>query len=427
MSIIAGTDLSDGGAEAITAAAAIAIATSDHELTLAHVVGAADLPDGDAGRERVLAEVRSRLEADAARLAAGTPLQVRIEVVVGPAVDSLIGLAETEGARLIVVAATATRGGLLRLGSTAEALIARAPVPVLAVRDASAIRAWAAGDRPLRALVGIDESATADVAIQVIKELRAQRPIDVTLGTVYYADVACQHYGLPTTTMVDAHPEVERLLARDLLRRFGTGAGAGAVLARPVRGLGRIGDHLVQLADRENADVIVLGTHHRQGLGRLGSVSAVVANQARQAVLCVPPGYDAVTAQLPPLRVVVVATDRSAFANRAIPYGYAMAGSAGDVHLVTVIDRDDAPRRPELESELRARVPRGTGANTTVHVLTGEEPAEVISELAARVGADAVCIASRGRTGLSRALLGSVADELLKTTRVPVLILCPKE
>jgi nucleotide-binding universal stress UspA family protein len=36
-----------------------------------------------------------------------------------------------------------------------------------------------------------------------------------------------------------------------------------------------------------------------------------------------------------------------------------------------------------------------------------------------------VCIASHGRTGLTRALMGSVADKLLRACRRPVLILRP--
>jgi nucleotide-binding universal stress UspA family protein len=36
-----------------------------------------------------------------------------------------------------------------------------------------------------------------------------------------------------------------------------------------------------------------------------------------------------------------------------------------------------------------------------------------------------ICIASHGRSGLTRALVGSVADRLLRLTRLPVLVLRP--
>jgi len=36
-----------------------------------------------------------------------------------------------------------------------------------------------------------------------------------------------------------------------------------------------------------------------------------------------------------------------------------------------------------------------------------------------------LCISSRGRSGITRALVGSVADRLLRATRLPVLVLRP--
>jgi nucleotide-binding universal stress UspA family protein len=59
------------------------------------------------------------------------------------------------------------------------------------------------------------------------------------------------------------------------------------------------------------------------------------------------------------------------------------------------------------------------------HILRGEDPARTIAQAAARLGVDAICIASHGRSGITRALVGSVADKLLRATRKPVLVLRP--
>ena len=48
-------------------------------------------------------------------------------------------------------------------------------------------------------------------------------------------------------------------------------------------------------------------------------------------------------------------------------------------------------------------------------------PAQAIAQTAARLGVDAICIASHGRSGISRALVGSVADKLIRATRKPVV------
>ena len=415
MSIICGTDLSDAGAAATAAAIAIGSLRGDDEVVVAHVIDV-DAED-DAARTKLAAEARVKLEEIAARARIGFNVAVRHEIVFGPAVASLTSIADTEGADLIVVGS---------LGETAEKVIAASAVPVLVVRTAEPFIAWARGARPLRVLVGIDDSLSSDAAIAIVKSLRAKSAIDVVLGTVYYADEAARSFGLPVSSAVDANPEVERLLARDLMRRFGVTTGAGTVTAKPVRGLGRIGDHMIELADAEGADVVLVGTHQKTGIGRLGSVSAVVAHGAKQSVLCVPPTTALGRPDVPRLTIAVVGTDLSAFANRAVPYAYSLAGTSGEVHIVHVREDDPGDQRQLVEQQLLALTPTGNIAATTAHVLVGDDPAELIAETAARVGADVICVASHGRSGFTRALVGSVADRLMRHTRLPVLVLRPK-
>jgi nucleotide-binding universal stress UspA family protein len=426
MPIVVGTDLSPHSFEAIACGAAIARSRDDKELVVAHVIDA----DDDADRERLTNEARGAIDAGVAGLGlpAGGP-SLRVEIVMGPVVDSLIHLVETEG-NLLVVGDTGTGNTpQWQLGSTAERVVSTSPIPVLIARSAAPFAAWSSGQRPMRALVGIDESVTCEAAVALLKRMRAKAPVDIVLGAVYFPDEAARHYGLHATSAVDAHPEVERLLTRDLLKRFGEPIGAGTVVARPIRGLGRVGDHLVELADKENIDVIVVGTHHKKGLGRLGSVSSVVANVAKQSVLCVPPTAHLGRPDVPAIRIAVVATDLSAFGNGAIPYGYALAGPSGEVHLVHVCptESDDGESHDVQAEQLLALVPAGISTDhTKTHILHGDDTAELIAETAARVGADVICIASHGRSGITRALMGSVADKLLRETRVPVLILRPK-
>ena len=57
--------------------------------------------------------------------------------------------------------------------------------------------------------------------------------------------------------------------------------------------------------------------------------------------------------------------------------------------------------------------------------MRGDDAATALAQTAARLGVDFIAIASHGRAGLSRALVGSVADKLLRATRKPVLVLRP--
>jgi len=423
MTIVCGTDLSELSLDAVTTALAVATRRHHREVVLVNVLDE-ELGAGDA----LAAAARERLDADASRLAQGTDLSIRGEVIVGHPVDALLAASETEGGDLLVVSSKGrTNAPLIKLGGTSGAVVAASATPVLVVRDSAPFVAWAAGERPLRVMIGLDDSASCEPAIELLRELRTSGPVDVVIGHVYYADEAARRYGLRAQSLVDADPELERLLARDLIRQLGPLPGEGLILARPWHGLGRIGDHLLEIADSEKVDVVIIGTRGRHGLGRLSSVSSLVLHDAKQSVWCVPGLAHRGRRVVPRFQTAVVATDLSEFGNHAISYGYTLVGEqGGHVHLVHVRDPDDESDVVTLEEQLRSQVPPDqAGVTTSVHVVAGDDPARAIGEAAERLGADVVVIASRGRSGLTRVLLGSVADKLLRTCRRPVLVLRP--
>jgi nucleotide-binding universal stress UspA family protein len=187
---------------------------------------------------------------------------------------------------------------------------------------------------------------------------------------------------------------------------------------------GRIGDHLIELATTAGVDAIVVGTRQRTGLGKLGSVSSVVVANAPQSVICIPPEAEVPIQTTPLLRSALVATDLTSFANRAVPYAFSLA-QGGEVHILHVMAEQDDTSVEALRARLLELRPRGVATPVTVHVERGDDTAERIAQVASRLGVDVICVASHNRSGLGRALLGSVADRLLRETRVPVMILRP--
>jgi nucleotide-binding universal stress UspA family protein len=410
MSIICGTDLSTASASALEVARALAAQRGDDEVILVHV----------AHDEQQAAAARAKLDAQAARPG---PVPVRAELVVGVTEERMCSFAETEGTDLMVIAAQSTPATLIRLGSTAEKVIVHARVPVIVVRDPAPWLAFAARTRPLRLLLGVDDSVASELGMQWTQALRERGPVDVVLGAIYYPDDACDYYGIRGGgVVVDRDPEVEKLVTRDLLHKFGSTTG---VVAHAQRGLGRIGDHVVELAKETGVDAIVIGTHQKTGLGRLGSVSSIVVHDAPQSVICVPPNATIPTISVPRLTRAIVATDLSSFANRAVPFAFALTDEGGEVHIAHVIDEDAEVDEADIKRQLLALAPASMKRKIEAHVVRGEDAAKTIAQAAARLGCDAICIASHGRSGISRALVGSVADKLLRATRKPVLVLRP--
>ena len=62
---------------------------------------------------------------------------------------------------------------------------------------------------------------------------------------------------------------------------------------------------------------------------------SVIVDDAPQSVVCVPPQARVATRTIPELRATLVATDLSPFANRAVPYAFALVANVpeAEVHV----------------------------------------------------------------------------------------------
>lgn len=135
---------------------------------------------------------------------------------------------------------------------------------------------------------------------------------------------------------------------------------------------------------------------------------------------------------------ILAATDFSETAERAVNFARELSRKfQSQLHLlhVTVILEDphieeshrhrleelvasgDDSRRRELES---ASVDQ-PGVEITPHMVRGLAPAEVIVETASNLGCELIAMGTHGRRGLSHLLLGSVAERVVRTSKVPVL------
>jgi nucleotide-binding universal stress UspA family protein len=284
--IVCGTDFSDSGQAAVRAAAALATRLGQ-PLRLVHVVDDAVERLDVRARDLLVSAAAERLQEQARRLPAPVRRRLLTTVLVGKPHEALVSIAEAS--RLVVVSSQGHGSSpLFRLGGTSERIAATSPVPVLVVHAAAPFEAWSRRTRPLRVVLGVDFTASSEAAIRWAKALRRAAPCDLTVGHVYYPDEAHRRYGLHGYSLISEDPDVERMLARDLASRVGKIPGAGKVAFRPFRGMGRLADHLLELAEAERADLVVVGTHHPRGLARLASVSSGALHMGRMSVAVIP-------------------------------------------------------------------------------------------------------------------------------------------
>jgi nucleotide-binding universal stress UspA family protein len=436
MRIVCATDFSEGAVPAAQASAAIVSRFPSAEAWLVHVLEPASTGLDPSGVQALATAARKQLEEEAARMREQTSAEVHTAVLSDLPSEALHRFAEEKEAFLLVLGSHGhARGPLLGVGTTSERVARFARVPVLVVRDAAPFETWAKGDRPLRILLGVDMTASSRPPIEWVKQLRHGGACDVLVGHVYHAVDASRRYGIRgRLSLVEPDLEIERLIARDLESAIGEISGSGKVSFRPTLGLGRLGDHLLELSEAEKVDLIVVGTHHKKGLERLTSISSIVLHYGHASVACVPapvtPGLMVREIRKP--ERILVATDLSPFSNQAVGYAYGLlADGGGEVYLLHVLPPRQERREGEdtdVLAELRALVPPAAVASqivTRTELVHSSDPARSICEVAERIGADAVCLASHGRSGLTRAALGSVAEEVLRQSHRPVLVVRP--
>jgi nucleotide-binding universal stress UspA family protein len=148
---------------------------------------------------------------------------------------------------------------------------------------------------------------------------------------------------------------------------------------------------------------------------------------------------------IPLVATVLVGTDMSDFSNQAIAGAYSLLrGTGGHVEICYVYERGagsesamdlpaEAPPLPSLRHEIELRlhqlIPReaaALGIRTMVNVVEASSPEDGLLHEAERIGADVLVVASHGKAGIKRTLIGSVADHVVRRSTRPVLVLYPR-
>jgi len=199
-------------------------------------------------------------------------------------------------------------------------------------------------------------------------------------------------------------------------------------------------DEIEQAAADASADLIVLTTHGRGGLSRmwLGGVTDALLRRATRPVLVTRTArkWTLTTANEPVFPRIIVALDGSPNSERALADSLRLVGD-NPGHLVLVRAEDAAVASltntwvAETIRALQAdylepiaATHRTRALQITTRAVVQSDAARAILDVAKEENAFMIAVATHGRTGFRRALLGSVADKVIRGASVPVLV-CP--
>lgn len=212
---------------------------------------------------------------------------------------------------------------------------------------------------------------------------------------------------------------------------------------------GPVAERLLSLEARDGSDVVVVATRRHLGAegDTLGTVVRALVRHGRAPVLVIPPDAAVPAEGLPTFRRVLVPLDGSALAEQALAPLVSLTrerpgatpGTGDGLHEIVLFSVAEASQAMndayaylnDVSELLQPSVPGGVRFTTEARL--GSAPGAIVA--GAEQGGEAlsahptpfdlVILATHGRGGLRRWLLGSVAEYVLTHATVPVLVVRP--
>jgi len=208
---------------------------------------------------------------------------------------------------------------------------------------------------------------------------------------------------------------------------------------------GHTATEIAAVGDEIGADLIIVATHGRSGLDRLvfGSVCDKLLRHSNVPVLAIKHPEHEALGEDGSLSIdrILCPMDFSEFSHSTLPLAQELAKKFGaSITLAHVVDvRFDYPEwtaqaamntseslAKGAQEDLDRIASEMVGIETDTFVATGAPHRELADKIEAD-NIDLVILPTHGRKGLAHALLGSVTERIVRTSKCPVLTIRPSE
>lgn len=277
-------------------------------------------------------------------------------------------------------------------------------------------------------LLPIDRSEEIDAVVDHAISI-ADR-MDATLHVLFVADTTRDSVTTVRGEFVDALVRK----GESIVETVGERVDAANVSHTRVVIQGNPAQTIVEYADKHGCDLLVVPTRGREGVSRyvLGSVAEKLVRLSPVPVLTTRLRADERLTF--PYERILVATDGSAAADRAVEHAVDLA-DATDAALYVLSIVEDSSLGDESESsvsvaESESRAQQAVdgaieaAATASVEAFERIEHGDPVAEIRRHVDEDAidlVVLGTTGRHGIEQILLGSVAQRTVRTAPVPVV------
>ena len=294
-------------------------------------------------------------------------------------------------------------------------------------------------------LVSLDGSKTAENVLPFARCFARSSQIPVELMAVVDVPEMTHNVlaaeGLSRDTLI----EHEAKTLRNYLERIGKNFPVGTVQCTVKKG--KAAEVIIESTSGDKETLIAMATHGRSGIGRffLGSIAEKVLRAASNPLLLVrateetPPLWD-----MPALRSIIVPLDGSELAESVmphvqelakklalevtllgvygVPYGASSAGEGlyDGTRMDALIGRLRAETLGYLEEKAEAL--KSKGFDKVSFIAKEGLPADEIISTARRTPDNLIAMCTHGRTGVTRWMMGSVTETVVRHSGDPVLV-----
>jgi nucleotide-binding universal stress UspA family protein len=290
-----------------------------------------------------------------------------------------------------------------------------------------------------RILLACDNSAGSRMALRYACQLAESEAALAVTHAVRESNFIASAAAAGAFPPIDPKPMMDAVdeSGDSVLKAAVDACAALGVAAKKVFAHGAPSDAVVAVARQIDAELIVVGTHGRKGIGRAfhGSVAEGIVRASDIPVLVITQHTKAPRSEAL-FRRALVAIDESDPSTAALATAGKLAIGCGTrLILCNVVDSSDADFGPDDEDTIDRDVPgavaflleRAAAVKEIAPFLDDEiviegEPADAIEHAAMQRNCDIIIVGSHGRRGLRRLWDGSVAETVARSSALPVLV-----
>ncbi len=304
-------------------------------------------------------------------------------------------------------------------------------------------------------LVPLDGSELAEVVFPCAKELAGRLDIEVIL--LYVGSPVLSGFAPMNRAYIERAAEIIKHQAQEVQEKTGIKPRSKPIKTRGEMAEGYAAEEILRFADENEVDLLLMATHGRSGLKRwvLGNVADKVLRASKVPVLLVRAGIpDETPYDQWPKTTILVPLDGSELAESVLPHVETLAKQRGTESINVVLLRVcEPPATPTYYAPEFSGVPlnwgeymdqevarckqvsknylagiekrlKDIGISVQSEVLVGKATDKIV-DYAQENPFNLIVMATHGRSGLSRWVYGSAAENVLQAVSSPVLLVRP--